>query len=262
MKSRISTQYSRKALLLVAVLVFFTSTACLTTNVLQRVFGFGGGVEKSVDILEDEMAREDCPATGPEFEAYWEDHIYPDLVYDKRNCSKSAVNVFKNCLKVQVLQGGKCLTDAQQACQEEFEVIPLNEGGDVTVATVDLVGFHSSAEQVTASLTYNSGGGTVNGDIQYQIKDMHVCTIIVKSTLSGNYDLEACTMSGTAQVTEIYEGAACASVCSASPDAEVACPVTISDNLPWQATLEDGVLSGGVNGTGSEVSGFGFRSKQ
>ncbi len=255
-------RHLRKTLFLTVILVFFISTACLATNVSQRVFGSGGGIERSVDILEDEMAREDCPATGPEFEAYWGEKIYPDLVHDKRNCSKSAVSVFKNCLKVQVLQGGKCLADAQQACEEEFGAIPPNEGGSVTVATVDLVGFHSEAEPITASLSYNSGGGTVNGQIQYQLKDMHICTITVKSTLSGNYDIASCTMSGTAQVTETYEGAACASVCSASPDAEVACPVTKSGSVPWQATLEDGVLSGGVDGSGSEVSGFGFRSKK
>ena len=113
-----------------------------------------------------------------------------------------------------------------------------------------------------ASITYPSGGGAVSGSFYYQIYD-HVfdCTITVTTTgVVGQYDLETCSMSGTANMKLTYEGMTCVSVCGPTENSPAPCPVIIEGPTTWDATLDEGVLSGGVGGDECEPHCFGFRA--
>jgi len=217
------------------------------------------------DILDDEELEsqeagqteagieqeDDCPGDSSWVAPYWEEVVQPQLIAEGRTCQQTATAVYKSCLQDQGIQG-VCPEEALAHCDQLFRAIPQTETSGAV--TQKLTVMHSEAENVAASLIYNgSGGGGVRGEISYILKDSHLCTITVTSTLNGSFDPETCSLSGTAQVTEVYAGAACASVCSADT-----CPVTRSASVPWQATLEDGKIIGGVNGNGSSVSGFGF----
>ncbi len=194
---------------------------------------------------------EDCPGDSSWVAPYWDEVIQPRLIAEWRTCQQTATAIYKSCLQDQGIQG-VCPEEALEQCDHLYRAIPRTETSGAV--TQNLTVMHSEAENVSASLVYNgSGGGGVQGEISYVLKDSHLCTITVSSTLSGSFDPGTCTLSGTAQVTEVYAGAACASVCSADT-----CPVTRSASVPWQATLEDGKISGGVNGNSSSVSGFGF----
>jgi hypothetical protein len=195
--------------------------------------------------------EDDCPGDSSWVAPYWEEVIQPQLIAEGRTCQQTATAVYKSCLQDQGIQG-VCPEEALAQCESLYRAIPRSETSGAVTQTLTVM--HSEAENVAASLIYNgSGGGGVRGEISYILKDSHLCTITVSSTLSGSFDPGSCSLSGTAQVTEVYAGAACASVCSAD-----SCPVTRSASVPWQATLEDGKIIGGVNGNGSSVSGFGF----
>jgi hypothetical protein len=87
---------------------------------------------------------------------------------------------------------------------------------------------------------------------------MHVCTINVSGTFQGTYDRASCSMSGTAELTFIYDGVACASVCGSGPNSEVACPVTRSGGTTWEATLDEGLIRGGIGGADCDPGCVGF----
>ncbi|MFO8036531.1 MAG: hypothetical protein R6U57_07895 [Anaerolineales bacterium] len=204
--------------------------------------------ESAANQAEEE---EDCPGDSSWVAPYWDEVIQPQLVAEGRICQQTAIAIYKSCLQDQGIQG-VCPEDALAHCDPLYRAIPRTESSGTV--TQKLTVMHSEAQNIAASLVYNgSGGSGVRGKISYILQDRHLCTIRVTSTLSGTFDLDTCTLSGTAQVTEVYEGTACASVCSGG-----SCPVTRSASVPWQAILEDGEISGGVNGNGSSVSGFGF----
>ena len=208
-----------------------------------------GEVQESTDGQDE--GEVDCPGDSSWVAPFWDEAIQPRLIAEGRTCQQTATAIYKSCLQDQGIQG-VCPEEALEQCDHLYRAIPRTETSGAV--TQNLTVMHSEAENVSASLVYNgSGSGGVQGEISYVLKDSHLCTITVSSTLSGSFDLGTCTLSGTAQVTEVYAGAACASVCSADT-----CPVTRSASVPWQATLEDGKISGGVNGNSSSVSGFGF----
>jgi hypothetical protein len=208
-----------------------------------------GEVQESTDSQDEGEAE--CPGDSSWIAPYWEEVIQPQLLAEGRTCQQTATAIYKSCLQDQGIQG-VCPEEALAQCDHLYRAIPRTETSGAV--TQPLTVMHSEAQNVAASLVYpGSGSGGVRGEISYLLKDAHLCTITVTSILSGSLDLDTCTLSGTAQVTEVYAGAACASVCSADT-----CPVTRSASVPWQATLEDGKISGGVNGNSSSVSGFGF----
>lgn len=219
----------------------------------------GDALPPAQELPESQEEQESsCPGDSSWVVPYWEDVIQPQLVAEGRACQRTAIAIYKACLQDQGIQG-VCPEEALEFCQPKYRAIPREEtSGAVTAA---LIVMHSEAESVSGTLVYNGSGGPVRGQVHYQLKDRHLCTITVSSTFVGNFDLDNCSLNGTAQVSEVYDGAACASVCSSSPDGEVACPVTRTAAVPWWATLEDGELRGGVDGSGSQVSGFGFGSE-
>ncbi|MBS3752017.1 MAG: hypothetical protein KGY46_01350 [Anaerolineales bacterium] len=208
-----------------------------------------GEVPESSDSQKEE--NEDCTGDLSWVAPYWEEVVQPQLIAEGRACQRTAVAMYKSCLQDQGVQG-VCQEEALMTCEHLYRAIPRTEtGGPVTKGVIVM---HSEAQNLAGSLVYNgSGGSGVRGKISYILQDRHLCTIRITSTLSGTLDVDTCTLSGTAQVTEVYEGTACASVCSGG-----SCPVTRSATVPWQATLEDGKILGGVNGNNSSVSGFGF----
>jgi len=208
-----------------------------------------GEVPESSDSQKEE--NEDCPGHLSWVAPYWEEVVQPQLIAEGRVCQQTAIAMYKSCLQDQRVQG-VCQEEALMACEHLYRAIPRTEtGGPVTKGVIVM---HSEAQNVAGSLVYNASGGSgVRGKISYILQDRHLCTIRITSTLSGTLDVDTCTLRGTAQVTEVYEGTACASVCSGG-----SCPVTRSATVPWQATLEDGKILGGVNGNNSSVSGFGF----
>ena len=203
---------------------------------------------ESSDSQDEE--EEDCPGDLSWVAPYWEEVVQPQLIAEGRACQRTAIAMYKSCLQDQGVQG-VCQEEALIACEHLYRAIPRTETGGPVTKKVTVM--HSEAQNVAGSLVYNASGGGVSGNISYILQDRHLCTIRITSTLSGTLDVETCTLSGTAQVTEVYEGTACASVCS-----DGSCPVTRSATVPWQATLEDGKILGGVNGNNSSVSGFGF----
>ena len=208
----------------------------------------GQEVGQTANQAEEE---EDCTGDLSWVAPYWEEVVQPQLIAEGRVCQPTAIAMYKSCLQDQGVQG-VCQEEALMACEHLYRSIPRTETGGTV--TQKLTVTHSEAQNIAASLVYNgSGGSGVRGNIKYILKDRHLCTIKVTSTLSGSFDLHTCTLSGTAQVTEVFEGRACASVCS-----EGSCPVTRSASVPWQATLEDGEIFGVANGNKSSVSGFGF----
>jgi hypothetical protein len=209
-------------------------------------------------VLEEEEKQE-CPPYGSWFQSYWDETIYPDLIAEGRNCQRGAVAAYRNCLKEQVVQG-MCPLDAVAACEETYQAIPANDGGGTVTLNPDVI--HGGAEEISTSLTYPSAGGAVSGSIHYVIHDtVFKCTITNDATITGTYDPTTCTMNGEARMTILYEGMTCVSVCGSGPNSPTACPVTKAGPTTWEATLEDGVLSGGIGGASCEPGCIGFRGE-
>ncbi len=205
----------------------------------------------------DKENEESCQSTGGEFDSFWEENIYPGLVGDNRNCSSGDVNVYKNCLKDLMVRGERCYEDALLACEAAYQDIPQNISG-----TIGLDVLHSEAENVNASIIISSESDAVSGSLSYSLKDAHLCTITISGTFQGTYDVARCSMSGNGELTFIYDGVACASVCGSGPNSEVACPVTRSGGTTWEATLDDGVLTGGIGGADCDPGCVGFRGER
>lgn len=214
-----------------------------------------GDQSEEVDLSVDGPGEGGCPE-GNWFQDYWESTIWPDLIAEGRNCQRTAVNKYRACLQDQAIQE-VCPLDALAVCEELYQAIPANDGGEMVSLSPSII--HSEAEQEATSLSYPSAGGPVSGSFNYMLRDMHVCTITVNSTLQGTYDPATCSMSGTAQMSFTYEGKACASVCGSGPESETACPVTRSGSPGWEATLENGVLSGRMGNDACQPGCIGFQ---
>ncbi len=193
----------------------------------------------------------------------WFDQAWPDLkallIEERRNCQTKAIAQWKECLFQQAASGAT-QNEATEACQSPYDAIPKNGA----VGTVTMTGevMYGGAVANEATITYPSDGGAVSGSFYYQIYDnVNYCTItITTAEVKGQYDLETCSMSGTAYMTLTYEGLTCLSICGPTENSPAPCPVTIEGPTTWDATLEDGVLSGGVGGRGCEPHCFGFRA--
>ncbi|MEE8357555.1 MAG: hypothetical protein V3R33_09630 [Anaerolineales bacterium] len=206
--------------------------------------------------IEEDYESEDCSSDGSWLDEFWDGAVVPLLVEEGKNCQESAGWIYRSCLQDQAASGA-CLEQAKIACSFEYDTIPLNDsGGSVTISPSILHGF---AESESTSLTYPSGGGTVSGQFFFTVYDnVNECTITTTSTInSGSYDQATCKMSGTAQLTNLYEGLSCLGICGFSLGA---CPKTRQANVPWKASLEDGELSGNVGIRAPDISGFGFRA--
>ena len=206
--------------------------------------------------LEEDYESEDCSSDGSWLDEFWDGAVVPLLVEEGKNCQERAGWMYRSCLQDQAASG-VCLEQAIDACSFEYDTIPLNDsGGSVTISPSILYG---GAESESTSLTYPSGGGTVSGQFFFTFYDkVNECTITTTSTInSGSYDQATCYMSGTAQLTNLYEGLSCLGICGFSLGA---CPKTIQSNVPWEASLEDGELHGGVGIRAPDISGFGFRA--
>ena len=202
----------------------------------RKVAGDVGDPEMEVDSDPD-----DCAVTGDEFEAFWEENIYPALVRESRNCSIGDVNVYKYCLREQMVNGEVCYPEAQLACQVEYRGIPENLNGAISL---DIA--HSEAEGVAASMLISGETDSVSGNFSYVMNDMNKCIINVTGSFQGVIDESLCRMSGNGMLTFIYNGVACPSVCGSGPNSEAACPVTLSGNATWEASMKNGELIGGM----------------
>jgi len=188
-------------------------------------------------------------------DSYWNGAVLPKLEEENKLCQATAASRYYDCLQEQAF-AGFCLEDAVDLCDPYYEAIPPNDsGGSVTLSPTII---HGAAESVSTSLTYSSGGGAVTGQFFFTIYDsVSMCTITISSTVVGSYDPSACYMSGAAQLEAIFEGIACPSICGPSTGA---CPKTFQSEVPWNATLDDGELYGGV-GIEIDAKGiFGFQA--
>ncbi len=211
--------------------------------------------EEEVTTTEDKKEPGDCSSDRAWLDEFWEKAVIPRLVEEIKNCQPKAAGTYRNCLQEQAYSG-VCPEDAVEACHALYEAIPKNDsGGSVTVSPAIM---HGAAESVSTSLTYPSEGGAVSGEFFYTLYDsVNLCTVTTTSSVVGSYDLATCTMSGTAQLEAVYDGYACPGVCGPSMGA---CPKTFQGNVPWEATLENGELYGGVGISAPDISGFGFRA--
>jgi hypothetical protein len=210
--------------------------------------------EEEVTTTEDKSESGDCSSDRAWVDEFWEKAVLPRLVQESKNCQPKAAGLYRSCLQEQAYSG-ICPEDAVEACHAQYEAIPKNDsGGSVNVSPAIM---HGAAESVSTSLTYPSGGGSVSGSFFYILyDDTNKCTVTITSTItSGSYDPETCSINGTAQLVMLYEGIACPSVCGPSTGA---CPKTFQGNVPLEATLEDGKLSGGIGGKACDPGCFGF----
>ena len=215
--------------------------------------------EEESTTNEDNNGSRDCSTDGTSLDEYWEGAVVPALINENKNCQPRAAGMYRSCLENQVASG-VCLVDAIDNCHSQFEAIPGNDsGGSVSLSPTIM---HGAAESVSTSLIYPSEGGAVTGQFFYIIKDnVNICTSTTTSSLSGvSYDQATCTMTGMADLQRVYEGLVCLNVCSPSLGE---CPKTLQGTVPFEATLEDGVLYGGVGGEDCSNPGcFGFKAGQ
>ena len=216
-----------------------------------------------VDICEEgtqdegsttEQESSACSTDGRWLDEFWKDAVLPRLIVDGKNCQPAAIGSYRNCLQDQAADG-ICPEPASEACFPLYEAIPANDsGGSVALSPAIL---HGAAESVSTSLSYPSGGGAVTGQFYFVINDnVNYCTSTTTSTInSAAYDQKTCSMNGMADITRVFEGIACPSVCGPSTGA---CPKTFQGIVPFEATLEDGVLSGGIGDQECLLGCFGF----
>ena len=227
----------------------------------QLALAEAAGVDICADEEQEEVTTEekkeeqgDCAANNTWVDSYWEEVVLPRLVEEKRNCQIRAGLIYKDCLEEQAYSG-VCLDDAVKTCAAQYQSIPQNDsGGSVSISPAIM---HGGAESVATSLTYPSAGGAVTGDFFFIIEDnVNYCTVTISSTItSGNYDLETCSINGTAQLVMVHDGIACPDVCGPSTGA---CPKTLQGNVPLDITLEDGEISGGVGIKACDPGCFGI----
>jgi len=209
--------------------------------------------EEEVTTTENKNGSDDCSTNNKWLDEFWDGAVVPRLVEDGKNCQPKAAWKYRSCLQDQAASG-VCLEQAIDACHAHYEAIPLNDSGGTVSLSPTIQ--HGGAKSVSTSLTYPSEGGAVNGQFFYTLYDsVNLCTVTVNSTVVGIYDLTTCTMSGTAQLKAVYDGYACPGVCGPSTGA---CPKTLQGEVPWEAELEDGELSGGVDIGDCTICGFGF----
>jgi hypothetical protein len=188
---------------------------------------------------------------------YWE-IVKQLLIEEGRNCQPTAVHEYRRCLESKAVEG-LCKDAAIEACIMVFASIPSNDAGGTVTMTGETIYSGAVANEVT--ITYPSGGGSVNGRLYYQLyDDVFLCTITTTTDVVGEYDLETCTMRGTATLEIHYEGMTCVSVCGPTENSPAPCPVRVSGSTVWEATLEDGVLSGAVGDETCDPHCFGFRA--
>ena len=254
-KEHLVTPPGRQSFVLFFFLIFIISAACSVSNIIEQLFASPFGIDERIENVEKELDPEYCFTTGAEFEEFWTHSIYEGLAWSGRTCSTGAINAYKNCLKTNILQGGMCYAEAEGACQVEYESIPPNFPAGIAQFPLDAT--HSEAEDVMGLMELDEWG-SVEGFLWLTLKDKHLCTIGVEANFQGEFDVDSCTMSGSALLDYLYEGTACASVCGSGPDSETPCPVTISGETTWEATLENGKLMGGVGGEDCDPGCVGF----
>ena len=230
---------------------YATQTAEAIENARERESDEGGSDD---DQSWDETFREDQD---------WFDQAWPDLkallIEEQRNCQTSAIFQWRDCLFSQAASGAS-QDEATAACQSPYDAIPKNDAGGTVTMTGEVN--YGGAVANEATITYPSAGGAVSGNFYYQLyDDVFYCTITITTTgVKGQYDLETCSMSGTANMKLTYEGMTCVSVCGPTENSPAPCPVIIEGPTIWEATLDEGVLSGGVGGSECEPHCFGFRA--
>jgi hypothetical protein len=230
-----------KQIVLVLNLLMFTSLACSMAPLIQRRANRESDslleeVPLPGEIYEEVMRDEDCPGTSEEFESFWENQIYPDLIFSNRNCSPAEVTDYKYCMRSHMIDD-ECYGDAVFKCEAYWNAIPTTLGlnGIQGQASMDVT--HSEAENVDAIISFDSGGGPVEGSLSYVLKDSHLCTIKISGTFQGSFDSASCGMNGNGELKYVYDGQACASICGSGPNSETECPVTVSGGTNWQAEV-------------------------
>ena len=248
MESRSYFEDKRMALLGL-VLVLAVSAACSASNMVTKMFGSGGSIDDRIQDVEDELNPEGCFTRGEQFDEYWENTKLPDLFYQGKTCATGNLAAYRNCLKGKVIQEGMCIEEAEMACSAEFADLPTFLGAEEERIPIDPT--HSDAIEDTGYMDVDGLFG-VEGLLWYDLKDAHLCTIGVEAYFRGGIYDDTCSLKGDAELNILYEGSACASVCSSGPDSDTPCPVTRSGRTTWQATVtwddatKKWIISGGI----------------
>lgn len=211
----------------------------------------------SKESQTESTSSDPCAGDYSWINEYWE-IVKQLLIEEGQNCQPTAAHEYRRCLEDKAM-GGLCKDAAIEACKEVFAGIPPNDaGGSVTMT--GQTNYLSSVANI-ATITYPSGGGAVNGRLYYQLyDDVFLCTITTTTEVVGEYDLETCTMRGAATLDILHDGMTCVSVCGSGPSSPTSCPVTNAGTTVWEATLEDGVLSGAIGDEACDPHCFGFRA--
>jgi hypothetical protein len=240
------------------------SAACSASNIVTKFFGSGGSIESRIEDVEEELNPEGCFTTEEQFAEYWEGTKMMELVFEGKTCATGNLAVYKNCLSGKVLQEGMCIEEAEMACSPEYAALPELFGGES--ARIPLFPIHSEAEDPVGFLEV-SALGNGEGVLMYGLSDKHLCTIDIEVDFRGALVDDGCSLSGQANMTFLYQGSACAGVCSSGPNSNP-CPVTRSGESTWQASVnwDDGakkwIISGGAGCDDESSPGcVGFRGE-
>ncbi len=205
----------------------------------------------------ESTAPDTCAGDFSWINEYWE-IVEQLLIEERRNCQPRAAHEYRRCLESKAAEG-LCKDAAIEACVVVFGGIPPNDAGGSVTMTGQTIYLSSVANEAT--VTYPSGSGAVNGRLYYQIyDDVNLCTVTTTTEVIGEYDLETCTMGGTATLEILYEGLSCLGVCGPTENSPAPCPVSVSGSTVWEATIADGVLSGAVGDEACDPHCFGFRA--
>jgi hypothetical protein len=158
-----------------------------------------------------------------------------------------------------------CIEEAEMVCSQAYADLPELFGGVTVRIPIDPI--HDDAEDPVGFLEV-SDWGYVEGVLMYDLKDAHLCTIGIEVDFGGEIDENSCSLGGEASLTFLYEGSACASVCSSGPNADTPCPVTHSGKSTWLASVDwddlakKWIISGGAGCDDENSPGcVGFRGE-
>lgn len=153
-------------------------------------------LESVIDPAEF-AADDECEPGIGWIREYWDEYVVPSLKEDGKFCSDT--DDYYHCLEAKALEG-VCPEDVQAACEAVYDEILVGEPGQMVVI-VDDTGYYRDGDN-HLEITFPLSGGPASGYMHVNYSDdfMGVDSCIVDHTFTytGTYDLQTCTIVGSA----------------------------------------------------------------
>ena len=166
--------------------------------------------------------------------AYWEQNILPELQASDKRCG--AFGNYQICLSERALEGD-CPAEAVATCASVYEEILSTGSGKVVKIVDDKLYSHDDDNHF--DITFSMNGGSVSGsvliDYQTDYGDGDYCRVSQVKILTGSFDPETCTLTGTAEAIQTHDESR-NDICWGEPYERV-------EN--WTMMIRNGVLSSG-----------------